>query len=75
MKPNPRDELPAGITPEDVLLKPTQAAEMLGVTPKTLENWRGRKEDVKLRYVRFSHRCVRYKLSDVRDLIKNQTIG
>jgi hypothetical protein len=40
-----------------------QAARIIHIEPGTLQVWRYRKRGPS--YVRYSHRCVRYKLSDV----------
>jgi hypothetical protein len=42
-----------------------QAAKVLGVTPKTLANWRALK--IGVRYIKYSGRCgpVRYRLADL----------
>jgi hypothetical protein len=42
-----------------------QAAKVLGVTPKTLANWRALK--IGVRYIKYGGRCgpVRYRLSDL----------
>ena len=54
----------------DQLLTSRQAAKLLQVTPQTVENW-GR--GGKLKRVVLSSRAVRFKLSDVRELIRERT--
>lgn len=46
-----------------IMLKTDEVAEMLGVAPRTLEDWRCRGGGPP--YVSVSRRCVRYRLRDV----------
>jgi predicted site-specific integrase-resolvase len=46
------------------LLSPTEAAQILGIQPRTLEFWRQRGR-VGPKFIRYSARCVRYRLSDL----------
>ena len=48
----------------DKLLSSTEAAEILGIQPRTLEFWRQRGA-VGPKFIRYSARCVRYRLSDL----------
>jgi predicted DNA-binding transcriptional regulator AlpA len=51
------------MTQADELLTPPEAAEVLRVVVRTLDDWRYR--GVGPRYVKLSHRAVRYRASDV----------
>jgi predicted DNA-binding transcriptional regulator AlpA len=50
-------ELPAS------LLRPDQAAHLLSISMRTLENWRHK--GLGPEFVRISSRCIRYRLSDL----------
>ncbi len=54
------------------LLTQTEAAAILHVEPRTLESWRQHR--VGPRYVRYSRRCVRYRVADLRTWLETQTI-
>jgi phage terminase Nu1 subunit (DNA packaging protein) len=49
------------ITP--IMVDERQAAAMLGMTPRTLQQWR--RDGIDLPYVRVSSRCVRYRVVDL----------
>jgi excisionase family DNA binding protein len=55
------------------LLTPTQAAEILAVSVKTLNNWRCR-NDPSIEYVKVG-RCVRYRKSALDAYITNNITG
>jgi excisionase family DNA binding protein len=57
----------------DRLLTQEQAAELLGVLPKTLQAWRTTRR-YPLRFVKVG-RCVRYKPEDVADFIEKRTVA
>ncbi len=52
----------------DQLLRQEQAALMLGLTPRCLENWRHRGGGPS--YVRISARCIRYRRSDLHEWVE-----
>lgn len=56
--------------PAKTLLNTTQAAELLGLEPRTLECWRQRGDGP--RYISISRRCVRYDLEDLYEWIDGQ---
>lgn len=47
----------------DVLLRETQAAQLLNLTPRALQSWRAR--NCGPPYIRISSRCIRYRRKDV----------
>ena len=47
-----------------ILLDEREAARALGLTPRTLSEWR-RTGNPQLPYVKMSTRCIRYRLSDL----------
>ena len=49
----------------DGLIDEGDAAEFMGVTVRCLQNWRHRGGGVK--YLRLSHRCIRYRRADLHD--------
>ncbi len=55
----------------DRLMTPTETAEMIGVTVRCIENWRGRGGGPE--YVRISVRCVRYRRGTVLDFLAERT--
>jgi len=55
------------------LLTQEQAAALLGVAPRTLENHRARR--VGPRFIALSRRCVRYKLADLEAWIASKAIA
>ncbi len=59
--------LESGDDPEQ-LLRQEQAALMLGLTPRCLENWRHRGGGPS--YVRVSARCIRYRRSDLDEWVE-----
>jgi hypothetical protein len=54
----------------DQLLTTREAADILAVSPKTLETWRGR-SDSPLPFVRLAPRVIRYRARDVARLTRN----
>jgi phage terminase Nu1 subunit (DNA packaging protein) len=48
------------------------AATFLDVEPRTLESWRSR--GVGPRFVRYSRRCVRYRLSDLKQWLEERVV-
>ena len=59
--------------PDDLrLLDQTQAAELLQISPRTVEGWRSRGEGP--RFVRVGRR-VRYRLDDLRAWLDEHTVG
>ena len=53
------------------LLNEVQAAGYLAISPRTLRNWRTRGGGPK--YVRISARCIRYRMSDLKEWTENRT--
>jgi predicted DNA-binding transcriptional regulator AlpA len=56
------------------LLSPNQAAEILGIQPRTLDFWRQR-GGVGPKFIRYSARCVRYRLSDLQAWIASREVN
>ena len=48
---------------DEPLMRQEDAARMLGLTPRALEAWRHKGDGPK--FIRISHRCVRYRRSDL----------
>ena len=57
---------------EDVLLTTRAAAEFLSVKPKTLETWRA--HPLGPVFVRYSRRCVRYRLRDLENWLERHLV-
>lgn len=57
----------------DKLLTQEEAAELLGVLPKTLQAWRTTQR-YPLKFVKVG-RCVRYKRQDITDFIEKRTFA
>jgi hypothetical protein len=55
------------------LLDQTQAAELLCVEPRTLEGWRARR--IGPRFIAYSRRCVRYRLSDLQAWLDSKAVA
>ena len=55
----------------DHLITEAEAAQFLGLSPRTLQNWRNR--DGSLKYIRVSSRCVRYRRRDLIDWMQSRT--
>ena len=53
----------SGVPDVDQLVRQEQAAALLSVSPRCMENWRHRGEGPK--FVRVSGRCIRYRKSDL----------
>ncbi|MBE3604327.1 helix-turn-helix domain-containing protein [bacterium] len=49
-----------------------KAAEFLGVSKKTIENWRQQGKGP--RFVRLSRRAVRYRIADLLEFIQRKTV-
>lgn len=56
----------------DQLLSQKDAARLLGIAERTLENWRRRDTDGPT-FVRISRRCVRYRRGDLIAFIEDRT--
>jgi predicted DNA-binding transcriptional regulator AlpA len=56
----------------DPYLKTDQAAAILQLSPKTLEQWRH--EGRGPRFYRRSHRCVRYSLADLQAWLEKSAV-
>jgi hypothetical protein len=54
------------------LLTQNQAAMLLHIEPRTLESWRQHR--VGPRYIRYSRRCVRYRIEDIQHWLAEQTV-
>lgn len=61
-----------GVDP-DQLFRPQEAASLLGLTVRCLENWRRAGEGPP--FVRISHRAVRYRRSDLRRWLAGRMRG
>jgi helix-turn-helix protein len=80
MKPSTRQNPPLDTAQQSArsfevsepLLTQTEAATILHVEPRTLESWRQHR--VGPRYIRYSRRCVRYRVEDLRDWLQSQTV-
>jgi hypothetical protein len=57
---------------KEPLLTQSEAAILLHVEPRTLESWRQHR--VGPRYIRYSRRCVRYRIEDIQDWLAAQTV-
>jgi predicted site-specific integrase-resolvase len=53
---------PLNVSPYSDLVKKPVAAAFLGITPRSLENWRNRGL---IPYVRVANRIIRYSLTDI----------
>lgn len=53
---------PSQVSPSNDLVKKPVAAAFLGITPRSLENWRNRGL---IPYVRIADRIIRYSLTDI----------
>lgn len=60
---------------QDPLLNQSQVAEMLGVKPRTLEDWRVRGGAAGPKFIRVSPRCVRYRQGDVMEWIEARSVS
>ena len=54
------------------LLTQFEAATLLHIEPRTLESWRQNRSGP--RYIRYSRRCVRYRVEDLREWLKAQAV-
>lgn len=61
------------MTNELQLLTPDQAAEMLGLKPQTLQNWRVTKAE-SLPYLKYG-RHVRYRLEDIQRWLETKRVS
>ena len=50
----------------------TQAAAYLSISPRTLQQWRYLKRGPS--YIRISNRCIRYRMSDLRDWLAQHRV-
>lgn len=57
---------------KEPLLTQTEAAAVLHVEPRTLESWRQHR--VGPRFIRYSRRCVRYRVEDLREWVSAQAV-
>ena len=57
----------------DDLLRPVEAAKLLGVTARTLKDWR--RDGRGLPFVRLTPRAIRYRRQDVARFIESRRIG
>jgi predicted DNA-binding transcriptional regulator AlpA len=55
---------------KDALLTEQEVAALLNVTPRTLQKWRV--EGGGPAYVRISRRCIRYRITDIKDWTQNR---
>ena len=55
---------------EDILLTPDDVARMMRVSRRTVSTWRYRGKGP--RYVRVTHNCVRYRMSEVRKWLNDK---
>ncbi len=58
-----------------ILLNEHDAAKVLGVTPRALQNWRQRKDGSGPPYVVISSRCLRYRVADLNQWISERVNG
>lgn len=58
---------------ERLSLRPSEAARVIGVTPKTLSNWRGRGKGPS--YVRVGQRGIFYRIEDLDAWLSSQVVG
>ena len=57
---------------KEPLLTQTEAANLLHVEPRTLESWRQHRTGP--RYIRYSRRCIRYRLQDLSAWVNEQAV-
>lgn len=60
-----------GINTDEALLVTKTAAQFLNVQPRTLEKWRFLGGGPK--FIKYSSRCVRYKLSDLKAWVEKHS--
>jgi predicted DNA-binding transcriptional regulator AlpA len=59
----------------DALLSPREAADMLGLKKMTLDCWRSNPASGPgLPFIRISGRCIRYRLSDIKQFLEDRTV-
>ena len=63
----------ARILSAETLLDQRQAASFLSIEPRTLEAWRQRR--IGPRWLSYSRRCVRYRLSDLQSWLSEREVG
>ena len=61
---------PAGANEPDHLVRQEEAAALLSVTARCMENWRHRGEGPK--FVKISARCIRYRHIDLKEWIEQR---
>lgn len=67
-------EVRFAMSPEKtIVLSDIDAGPYIGVSPKTLRNWRSRGEGP--RYVRYSARCVRYRISGLDAYVDSRVVS
>lgn len=59
--------------PEVIAVRAKEAAQMLGTSPSTLAHWRMAGKGPP--YVRLGAKKIAYRVSDLRDWVKQSTIG
>ncbi len=57
---------------KEPLLTQSEAATLLHIEPRTLESWRLQKTGP--RYIRYSRRCVRYRVEDLCEWLNAQAV-
>ncbi|MCT4552886.1 MAG: helix-turn-helix domain-containing protein [Alphaproteobacteria bacterium] len=58
------------------LLNTEEAAEILGIKPNTLKQWRCNDTiEKRINYIKISNKIIRYKLEDINNFIKNNYIS
>jgi hypothetical protein len=61
----------ASLQPEELITQ-TEAARVLGIEPRTLESWRLKR--IGPRFISYSKRCVRYRLSDLEKWLNDREV-
>ncbi len=62
----------SSLSTHDPLLTQTEAATLLHVEPRTLESWRQHR--VGPAFIRYSRRCVRYRVADIQAWLTEQKV-
>jgi hypothetical protein len=60
------------LNPTPSLLTQSQTAAFLHIEPRTLESWRQRR--IGPRFIRYSQRCVRYRIEDLRKWVEGKIV-
>ena len=66
------DQSSPSLEVNEPLLTQTEAATLLRIEPRTLESWRQHR--VGPRYIRYSRRCVRYRLEDLHNWLSVRAV-